>query len=81
MEETVINTTLKQRLIALSQSEHASSVVELIRLCRPNIPLVAGTEWQTIVNAITIDTHGTVMLGVADLIDRIRKGEINDIIQ
>jgi len=81
MEETVINTTLKQKLIALAQSEHASSVVELIRLCRPNIPLVAGTEWQTIVNAITIDTHGTVMLGVADLIDRIRKGEINDIIQ
>jgi len=80
MEET-INVTLKQRLIALAQSEHASSVVELIRLCRPNIPLVAGTEWQTIVNTITIDTHGTVMLGVADLIDRIRKGEINDIIQ
>ena len=81
MEETVINTTLKQKLIALAQSEHASSVVELIRLCRPEIPLVAGTEWQTIVNTITIDTHGTVMLGVADLIDRVRKGEINDIIQ
>lgn len=73
--------SLKQKLIALAQSEHASSVVELIRLCRPNIPLVAGTEWQTIVNTITVDTHGTVMLGVADLIDRIRKGEINDIIQ
>jgi hypothetical protein len=73
--------TLKQRIIALCQSEHASSVIELIRLCRPSIPLVAGTEWQTIVNTITIDTHGTVMLGVADLIDRIRKGEINDIIK
>jgi len=79
--EEVINVTLKQKLIALAQSEHASSVVELIRLCRPNVPLVAGTEWQTIVNAITIDTHGTIMLGVANLIDSIKRGEINDIIQ
>jgi hypothetical protein len=70
--------SLKQKKIVLAQSEHAGVIVELMRDCMPKTPIVADTEWQTIVNAITLDVTSTMMRNVVDYIDRIRKGELHD---
>lgn len=71
--------SLKQRKIALAQSEHASIVAHIIRDCIPQTPLVTSSEWETIVNAITFDAYSSMVLNVVDYLDRIRKGELHDI--
>lgn len=70
--------TLKQKKIALAQSEHASVIIEIIKDCLPQTPLVAGTEWQTIVNAVTLEAHSTLMLQVTDYINQIRQGILHE---
>ena len=70
--------TLKQRKIALAQSEHAFTVIELIRDCIPQTPILGATEFQTLVNAITLDALSTLMRDVVDHIEGIRKGKLHD---
>jgi len=70
--------SLKQKKIALAQSEHASIVIELMRDCLSQTPLIADTEWQTIVNTVTLDTQSTMMKNMVDLLENIRKGSLHE---
>jgi hypothetical protein len=70
--------TIKQRKIMLAQSEHASVIIELMKDCTSKIPLVADTEWKTIVNAITLDVQSSMMRNMVDLIEDIRKGSLHN---
>lgn len=70
--------TLKQRKISLAQSEHASTVVELMRDCTSKNAIIADTEFKTLVNAITLEVEANLMRSVVDYIDKIRKGELHD---
>ncbi len=70
--------SLKQKKIALAQSEHAPVIIELIKDCLTQKPLVAKTEWETIVNAITLDAQSSILRGMVDLIDNIRKGSLHE---
>lgn len=69
---------LKQRKISLAQSEHASVVIDLMKDCMTQTPLVANTEWATIVNAITLDVQSTMLRSMADYIEEIRKGKLHE---
>jgi hypothetical protein len=75
MEE---NQTLKQKKIALAQSEHAGVVVELMKDVMQKTQIVADTEWQTIVNAITLEVQSTMMRDVVDYIEKVRSGILHD---
>lgn len=70
--------TLKQKKIALAQSELHTMVFELMRDCRTQTAIIAETEWKSIVNALTIEIEGNLMVRVVDYIDRIRKGELHE---
>lgn len=70
--------SIKQRKIALATSEHASVIVELMKDILTQSPLIADTEWQTIVNAITLDVQSSMMRGMVEYIERIRQGELHD---
>ena len=70
--------SIKQRKIALAQSEHASVIIELMKDCLSQVPIVADTEWQTIVNAITLDTQSTMLRNMVDLLEAIRKGSLHE---
>lgn len=70
--------SLKQRKIALAQSEHAAIVVELLRDCVTKTPLIADTEWKTIVNTITLEAESNMMRNVVDLIEKIKSGGLHD---
>jgi hypothetical protein len=74
MEET--NQNLKQKKIALAQSENASVIVELMKDCMSTNPIIAKTEWETIVNAITLEVQGTMLKAMVDLIENIRQGSL-----
>lgn len=70
--------SLKQKKIALATSEHASTIIELLKDCMPQTQLVGKTEWETIVNAITLDVHGTILRTVVDYLEDIRRGGLHE---
>ena len=76
MEES--EQSLKQKKIALAQSEHARTVIELMRDCTKKNPIIVDTEWGTIVNAITLEVEGDLMRRVMDYIEDIRKGILHE---
>lgn len=69
---------LKQKKIALAQSEHAPIIVEIIKDCIPQTPLVANTEWETLRNAIIFDTYSTMVVNVVEYLDKIRQGILHE---
>ena len=75
-EET--NQTLIQKKIALAQSEHASTIIELMKDCMEQNPIVSDTEWKTIVNAVTLETQGTMLRSMVDLLEKIRAGQLHE---
>lgn len=70
--------TLKQKKILLAQSEHAPIIIELMKDCMLKVPLVDKTEWQTIVNTITLDTQSTMLRDMVDYLEQIRKGVLHE---
>lgn len=70
--------SLKQKKITLATSEHAPIIIELMKDCMPQVPIVADTEWKTIVNAITLEVQGTMLRTMVDYLEEIRKGSLHD---
>ena len=70
--------SLRQKKIALAQSEHASIIVEILKDCTTKMPLVADTEWKTIVSTLTLDAQSSLIREVVDYLERIRRGELHD---
>ncbi len=70
--------SLLQKKIALAQSEHASIILELIKDVTSKNPIIADTEFKTLVNAITLDVESSLMLRLADYIAEIRLGKLLD---
>ena len=70
--------SLRQKKITLAQSEHASVIIELMKDCMPSPTLVADNEWDTIVNAIRLDTQSTMMMKMTDYIEQIRQGLLHE---
>jgi len=74
------NQTANQRKIALAQSEHAGTIIELMKDCMGQPELVdRKSEWGTIVNTITMDAQGTMITRMVDYLEEIRKGSLHDI--
>ncbi len=75
-EEELQNQSLVQKKIALAQSENALVIIELIKDVAQKLPLIGATEFETLKNAIIIDTTSTLMTDMVDYLDRIKKGEL-----
>ncbi len=71
--------TLKQKKIVLATSEHAPTVIELMKDCMVQGEIVADTEWKTIVNAVTLEVQGTMLRNMVDLLENIRAGSLHEI--
>jgi predicted secreted Zn-dependent protease len=70
--------SLKQKKILLATSEHAPIIIELMKDCMPQVPIIAKTEWETIVNAVTLEVHGTMLRTMVDYLEEIRKGSLHN---
>jgi len=73
-----INKSLNQKKISLAGSEHAPVIIELMRDCMSQSPIVAKTQWDTIVNAITLDVQATMLRNMVDLLEEIRIGKLHE---
>lgn len=65
--------------MALAASEHAPVIIELMKDCMTQNPIVDETEWKTIVNAITLETQGTMLRTMVDHLEGIRNGSLHEI--
>ena len=71
--------SLKQRKIALAQSEHSGAIVELMKDCMtPVNDIIGKTEWETLVKAMTLEIEGKMMVKMIDWIDKIRHGALHE---
>lgn len=71
-----INQNARQRMIAFATSEHAPGAIELLKKCRTQLTTVlADTEFQTLVNALTLEIEATLIQRLVVTIDKIRNGE------
>lgn len=68
--------SLIQKKIALATSEHAPVIIELMKDCVTRSPILADTEFKTLVNAITLEVQGTMIKAMADHLENIRKGSL-----
>jgi len=73
-QEIPVEQSLDQKKIKLAQSEHAPVIIELMKDIMAKVPIVADTEWKTIVNAITLEVQGTMLRTMVDHLEMIRKG-------
>ena len=76
--DPITEQSMKQKKIALAQSEHASIVIELMKDCTQQSPLVGDDEFKTIVNAITFDVQSTMIRRMVDLLENIRSGGLHE---
>jgi len=68
----------KQKKIALAQSEHAPTIILLLKDIMDQSPLIADTEFKTIVNAITLDVQSTILRKMVDYLEEIRQGSLHE---
>lgn len=74
-----INLTLNQKKIAFAQSEHVEVVLTLLREATTNQKLVGENEYETVVNAVTLDAQSTLIIKFISQLDFIKKGGLNQV--
>lgn len=73
------NQTANQKKIALAQSEHAGTIIELMRDCITKTDLIDDkSEWKTIVNTIRMDAEASMIRRMVDYLEAIRAGSLHD---
>lgn len=73
-----LNQTLKQKMITVAQSGNDDAIVQIIRDVMPQKPLIGKDQWETIVNAITLDVTSSILAGVVDRLKFIRDGGLHN---
>lgn len=68
--------TLNQQKIALAQSIYGPIVVELVKDVLKKVPLVGKDQWETMKNAIIIDTSTDILRDLVDHVEQIKKGSL-----
>lgn len=75
MEE---NITLIQKKIALAQSEHAPIIIELMKDIMTKAPIIGKDQWETTVNALTLEIESTMVRNMVDKLESIRQGILHE---
>jgi hypothetical protein len=74
------NQTANQKKIALAQSEHSNTIIELMKDCITKTDLIDDkSEWKTIVNTIRMDAEASMIRKMVDYLEDIRKGSLHEI--
>jgi hypothetical protein len=71
--------SLIQKKISLANNENSSVIIELMKDCMEQKPLVGKTEFETLVNSITLDVQGTMLKNMTDYLEDIRNGKLYEV--
>lgn len=69
--------SIKQKKIAFAQSEHIEAVIVLLREACRQEKLVGDTEYETVVNAVTLDAQSDLIIKFINQIDFIKSGGLH----
>ena len=67
--------TMDQKLMIVS-SQYPDVVIQLLKSVMDFKPLIADTEFATVVNAVTFDVRSDIMMKVTTLMNDIKNGSI-----
>jgi hypothetical protein len=68
--------SVRQKMIHFATSDEAPGAIELLKKCRTQLStIMAETEFQTLVNAITLEIETNLIQRLIISIDKIRHGE------
>ena len=68
--------TDKQKMISFATSEHYAGAIELLKKCRTQLTTVlAEDEFNTLVNALTLEIESNLIQRLVIAIDNIRTGK------
>lgn len=76
-DETPLEQSLKQKKIAFAQSEHIEAVIAILRGAAKQVKLVGDTEFETLVNAVTLDAQSDLIMEFINQIDFIKSGGLH----
>jgi len=77
--ETPINQSEVERKIQFAQAGDVDIVIKLLNKCRtPIVSIVADSQFQTLVNALTLEAETKLIQEFASYIGRIREGELHN---
>jgi len=65
-------------MITVAQSGNDDAIVQIIRDVMPQKPLIGKDQWETIVNAVTLDVTSSILAGVVDRLKFIREGGLHN---
>lgn len=75
-EETIVEKTLDQKAIGFATSDHYAGAVEILRQVRTQLHSVLGeNEFQTMVNALTLELEANLIQRFVVEINNIREGK------
>lgn len=69
--------SLKQKKIAFAQSGHIEAVIAIIRECSGVSTLLGKTEYETVINAATLDAQQELLRKFINTVDFIKKGGLH----
>jgi len=70
--------SLNQKKMALAGSEYAPIIIELMKDCITQGPLInKDSQFETTINAITLDVQGDMLRNMVDLLEAIRAGSLH----
>lgn len=75
-EEELQTQTLNQKKILFANSGHLEAVLILLRECATKDKLVGDTEYETVVNAVTLDAQSDLIMNFINAIDSIKSGSL-----
>lgn len=73
MADETQNETMMQKKARLAQGDLAPAAIEILKECMKQLPLVADSEFQTVVNAIRMDTQSDIIIEFIKRLEEIRE--------
>lgn len=76
-EEIPENQTLNQKKIAFAQSPHLEAVLAILKDACGEQKLIGENEFETVKNAIILDSNANLIKAFIGLIDHIKRGGLH----
>ena len=72
------NQEIKQKILSFVTSENVSGAIELMKLCRTKLyTVIDKSEFQTVVNAVTLESESNLISRLIVEIEKIKSGDIS----
>lgn len=72
-DQTPENQNILQKKIAFANSEHVATVIHILKECGGAHGLVGQTEYETVVNAVTLDAQQDMIKNFINALDSVKQ--------